>query len=131
MHVVLQNFIKDVHSLGTDVSNGTYNKEKIQLVSDLSLSLYEGFSKQGQTEAPPAGADVDLHFVCFVKGKNGHVFELDGRRNGPVDLGKESSADADVIDSKLVIDRIQKYMGLSDEKNSLNFALMGLTPSQE
>lgn len=31
---------------------------------------------------------MDLHYVCFVKANNGTLWELDGRRKGPIDLGK-------------------------------------------
>ncbi|KKA27444.1 hypothetical protein TD95_005229 [Thielaviopsis punctulata] len=47
---------------------------------------------QGDTAAPEATADVDLHYVCFVKGRDGALWELDGRRKGPLkrcDLGPE------------------------------------------
>ena len=30
---------------------------------------------------------VDFHFIAFVE-KNGHLYELDGRKTGPVDCGK-------------------------------------------
>ena len=30
---------------------------------------------------------MDFHFIAFVE-NNGHLFELDGRKAGPVDCGK-------------------------------------------
>ncbi|ODV88210.1 hypothetical protein CANARDRAFT_5509 [[Candida] arabinofermentans NRRL YB-2248] len=120
-------FIESLKNL-KDVKNYNNYREKTEMISNLSLSLYENFSKQGQTEAPPAEADTDLHFICFTKGKNGHIFELDGRRNGPVDLGL-STGDADVLDSDIVTDRIKLYMDLAAGANELNFAMMGLGPS--
>lgn len=42
----------------------------------------------GDSAAPNAEDSVDLHYVCFVKSeKNGHLYELDGRRKGPLDRG--------------------------------------------
>ena len=42
----------------------------------------------GDTAIPNAEDSVDLHYVCFVKSeKDGHLFEMDGRRKGPLDRG--------------------------------------------
>lgn len=38
----------------------------------------------GQTAAPDADDPVNLHFVAFVRGSDGQLLELDGRRPGPV-----------------------------------------------
>lgn len=50
----------------------------------------------GDTPAPAAGDDIDLHYVCFVKGSDGALWELDGRRKGPIRRGK-LDADEDVL----------------------------------
>ena len=38
-------------------------------------------------QAPSLDDKVDFHFIAFVE-KNGHLYELDGRKTGPVDCGK-------------------------------------------
>jgi ubiquitin carboxyl-terminal hydrolase L3 len=60
----------------------------------LILEQHEGLRKgheecasMGQSDAPDAADDVDLHFVSFVL-NDGHVVELDGRKDFPVDHGK-------------------------------------------
>ncbi|KAI8907855.1 hypothetical protein EDD86DRAFT_239495 [Gorgonomyces haynaldii] len=53
---------------------------------DRLAAAHEQSSMMGQTEAPAADADVDLHFVCFVE-RSGRLFELDGNNEGPVDHG--------------------------------------------
>ena len=40
------------------------------------------------TAAPDAQDDVDLHYVCFVRTDDGTLWELDGRRKGPIARGK-------------------------------------------
>ena len=50
----------------------------------------------GDTAAPDAQDDVDLHYVCFVKGKDGRLWQLDGRRKGPVPVA-ELQSDEDVL----------------------------------
>ncbi|CUM63114.1 uncharacterized protein PRCAT00000681001 [Priceomyces carsonii] len=91
------------------------------------IQLDENYGVMGQTEAPEAGAHVDFHFISFIKGKNGHLYELDGRRAGPIDLGP-CDGESVIKDPKLV-QKIQSYMDMADEKNKLKFALMGIAPS--
>lgn len=61
--------------------------------SDIFASIHLDAANQGQTAAPAAEANVDLHFTCFVpapdpkeKGKM-RLVELDGNRGGPIDCG--------------------------------------------
>lgn len=50
----------------------------------------------GESAAPDANADIDLHFVAFVKDKKNNLWELDGRRKGPLNRGT-LQADEDVL----------------------------------
>ncbi|KAK3903919.1 cysteine proteinase [Staphylotrichum tortipilum] len=45
-------------------------------------------AERGDTAAPGKGEDVDLHYVCFVKGGDGALWEMDGRRKGPLRRGQ-------------------------------------------
>jgi len=45
---------------------------------------HASLAAQGQSEAPAADEDVDLHFVAFVRSASGSLIELDGRRLGPI-----------------------------------------------
>ena len=56
-------------------------------------------ASQGDTAAPQASDDVDLHYVCFVKGDDGTLWELDGRRKGPLARGQLESGE-DVLSEK-------------------------------
>ncbi|KAK8080444.1 ubiquitin carboxyl-terminal hydrolase- family 1 [Apiospora hydei] len=51
-------------------------------------SAHHEAASQGATAAPDAQDDVDLHYVCFVKTNDGTLWELDGRRKGPIARGK-------------------------------------------
>lgn len=51
-------------------------------------SAHADAAKLGDTAAPEAEDNVDLHFVAFVKGVDGTLWELDGRRKGPLARGK-------------------------------------------
>ncbi|KAK4999662.1 hypothetical protein LTR66_001347 [Elasticomyces elasticus] len=55
-----------------------------------SQALEEAHQKAavlGDTEAPPAEEEPDGHFICFVKGDDGRLWELNGGMKGPVDRG--------------------------------------------
>ncbi|KAI1320131.1 putative ubiquitin carboxyl-terminal hydrolase [Xylariaceae sp. FL0255] len=68
----------------------------------LAAAHHEAAS-QGQTVAPDAQDDVDLHYVCFVKTEeDGTLWELDGRRKGPINRGK-LGADEDVLSDKALL----------------------------
>lgn len=60
-------------------------------------AAYASVARKGDTQAPASPEDeVDFHYICFVKShKNGHLFQMDGDRNGPIDLGHIGS-DQDV-----------------------------------
>lgn len=105
------------------------NADPIELVQAIASTMYESFGNQGQTEAPAADDDVELHFVCFVK-KNNKVYELDGRREGPVVLS-DSALEGDVIADDTVANRVKQYINLTTGDNAMKFALMGLAPSMD
>lgn len=92
-----------------------------------NIQLDTNYGSQGQTEAPDANERVDLHFITFVKGKDNHLYELDGRRAGPIDLGESTSDDHILNDAKLT-EKIQFYMNNADDENKHNFAMMAVGP---
>lgn len=53
----------------------------------------------GDTAAPDAQDDVDLHYVCFAKGSDGALWELDGSRKGPIRRG-DLDENEDVLSEK-------------------------------
>ncbi|KAH7134614.1 hypothetical protein B0J13DRAFT_641189 [Dactylonectria estremocensis] len=77
----------------------------------------------GDTPAPPAGDDIDLHYVCFVKGNDGALWELDGRRQGPIRRG-ELNNDEDVLSEKGLNLGVLKF--LEREGGDLRFSAVAL-----
>ncbi|KAI1335867.1 putative ubiquitin carboxyl-terminal hydrolase [Xylariaceae sp. FL0016] len=65
-------------------------------------SAHHEAASQGQTAAPDAQDDVDLHYVCFVKADDGTLWELDGRRKGPIRRGKLEEGE-DVLSEKALL----------------------------
>lgn len=101
-----------------------------KLVENLeqNIQLDSNYGNQGQTEAPDAQSKIDFHFITFIKGKDSHLYELDGRRKGPIDLG-ESVDDKHILNDNNLIKKIQFYMNQTDDENRNNFALMAIGPS--
>lgn len=91
-----------------------------------NIQLDANYGIQGQTEAPDAQDKTEYHFLTYVKGNDGHVYELDGRRTGPVDLGAFSGDH--ILDHGKVVEKIQFYMDITDESQRNNFALMAVAP---
>lgn len=101
-----------------------------EFVTEVSRRYVETFT-MGSTDYPrdvdPQEIEVNLHFITFVVSK-GHVFQLDGRLAGPVDLGEVDPMATDVLDQPLVKQRIHELMkNASGSTDSLNFSMLGLT----
>ncbi|KAK4544880.1 hypothetical protein LTR36_003784 [Oleoguttula mirabilis] len=88
-------------------------------------------ASSGDTAAPAADADVDLHYVCFVKSeKNGHLYEMDGGRKGPLDRGA-LKADEDVL-SPVALDKgVRAFLKREEQAGGgdLRFSLIVLAES--
>uniref|UniRef100_A0A0R3TC69 Ubiquitin carboxyl-terminal hydrolase n=1 Tax=Rodentolepis nana TaxID=102285 RepID=A0A0R3TC69_RODNA len=82
--------------------------------------IHEIYAQEGQTEAPDSESRIDLHFIAFINA-NGHLIELDGRKDGPILHGDTSNATF-LADACKVIDKF-----MARDPTNLNFSLMALT----
>jgi hypothetical protein len=64
-------------------------KAKALEASTYIRTAHQSSAQEGQTSAPEAQDDVNLHFVCFVH-KAGKLWELDGRK--PVSKSQSRAA---------------------------------------
>ena len=78
---------------------------------------------------PGAEDDVDLHYVCFVKDDKNHLWEMDGRRKGPLDRGL--IGDEDVLSEKALDLGVRKFLKREAETGGgeMRFSLITLAPS--
>jgi hypothetical protein len=92
-------------------------------------SAHADAAKLGDTAAPEAEENVDLHFVAFVKGTDGRLWELDGRRKGPLERGR-LNADEDVLSEKALELGPRKFLRKEAEggPGDLRFSLVSLGP---
>ncbi|SGZ46476.1 CIC11C00000005370 [Sungouiella intermedia] len=100
---------------------------KLVELLEQNIQLDSNYGSQGQTEAPAAADNTEYHFITYVRGADGHLYELDGRRTGPVDLGP--SSDPHILNDSKLVEKIQFYMDNTDESQRNNFALMAVAPS--
>ena len=93
---------------------------------------HSGAASEGQSHAPDATDDIDLHFVCFVKDEKDQLWELDGRRKGPLNRG-QLAADEDVLSQKALELGPRKFLAREAENGGgeLRFSLITLAPSFE
>lgn len=106
-----------------DRANLLYESQRIE-----SATLEAG--SKGDTVAPGTEDSVDLHYVCFVKSDDNHLWELDGRRKGPLNRG-QLDASEDVLSDKALNIGVRSF--LNREKSAgggdLRFSLLTLAPS--
>ncbi len=62
-------------------------------------TVHEATASQGQSQAPEDLDNVLLHFICFVRSKDGELVELDGSsgRKGPMPRGKKVQTQEDLL----------------------------------
>lgn len=120
LNALLLSHIKKDSTLGEVATLVELLEQHVQLDSNYGI--------KGQTEAPPIDESVEFHFITYVKGSDQHIYELDGRRSGPVDLGL-SNEDRNILSSSVLVDKIQFYMSETDEDQRNNFALMAIAPA--
>ncbi|OQD73269.1 hypothetical protein PENDEC_c016G00713 [Penicillium decumbens] len=121
---------------GSDLDNLLREAENLAPVARADL-LYESkalesahadAAKLGDTAAPEAEDSVDLHFVAFVKGTDGMLWELDGRRKGP--LARGYLGDEDALSEKALGMGVRKFLSTEAAGGNpdLRFSLVSLGP---
>lgn len=86
---------------------------------------------QGDTAPPSATANVEHHFVAFIKSAQGNLWELDGRRKGPLNRGKLDPED-DVLSEKALQLGVKRFLAMEAEEGfgaDLRFSLLALAPT--
>ncbi|GAC76875.1 ubiquitin C-terminal hydrolase UCHL1 [Moesziomyces antarcticus T-34] len=105
------------------------NERADVLVNSKELqTVHEATASQGQSQAPEDLDNVLLHFICFVRSKDGELVELDGSsgRKGPMPRGKKVQTQEDLL--PVAVEFVKDhYMALNP--NEVNFNLIALGPS--
>ena len=94
-------------------------------------SAHSGAASQGQSTRPDAEDDIDLHYVCFVKDEKNDLWEMDGRRKGPINRGQ--IGDEDVLSEKALDLGARPFFKREAEAGAgeMRFSLVTLAPSMD
>lgn len=96
-----------------------------QLIKDDMLDrVHDEFAQMGQTNAPAAEEKVDLHFVAFVQ-EGGRLWEMDGRKEGPMDVGHVQDGQLLEKAAEVIKDRYMKA-----DPSEMRFTILALTGEQ-
>ncbi|KAJ7481827.1 ubiquitin C-terminal hydrolase L3 [Mycena latifolia] len=96
--------------------------------SDGIARVYNRAAQRGSSPLLHAEDDVPGHYVCFVRSpKDGHIYELDGGKNGPVDHDKFLAGDRDMLSGGLKL--VREFVGTRLDPANPHFHLMVLVPS--
>lgn len=117
-----------IDQLAHKAEHETVDERSKDLESSETLEkLHSEVASHGSTEAPDANDQVDLHYVCFTRSrKTGNFVELDGRRNGPIDLGPFDSKESDLLSEK-ALDRVRSF--IKRETTDPAFSILALAPT--
>lgn len=106
-------------------------RAKLIETSDTIARAHADAAARGDTTAPPAEDEVNLHFVAFIKSSQGNLWELDGRRKGPLNRGKLEDED-DVLSPTALGLGVRRFLKREEEGGGggdLRFSLLALAPA--
>ncbi|KAF7342132.1 Ubiquitin carboxyl-terminal hydrolase [Mycena venus] len=96
--------------------------------SDGIAQVYNQAANRGTSELLHAEDEVPGHYVCFIRSpKDGHIYELDGGKNGPVDHDEFLGGDRDMLSGGLKL--VRDFVGSKMDPAKPHFHLMALVPS--
>lgn len=84
----------------------------------------------GDTKAPRSEEPNGNHYICFVKGDDGHLWELNGGMKGPLDRGMLSE-DEDMLSERALQLGVRTLMKEAQEgqEGELDFSMVAMAPS--
>ncbi|KAK4181810.1 putative ubiquitin carboxyl-terminal hydrolase isozyme L3 [Triangularia setosa] len=114
--------------INTALPLDTIGRARLLETEESLARAHRAAAEKGDTAAPEATDDVDLHYVAFVKGKDGGLWEMDGRRKGPIRRG-ELGPEEDVLSEKGLVLGARKF--LEREGGDLRFSAVALAGSYD
>ncbi|KAL3426869.1 ubiquitin carboxyl-terminal hydrolase, family 1 [Phlyctema vagabunda] len=94
-------------------------------------SAHQSAAQEGQSGAPDADDNIDLHYVCFVKDEKTNIlWELDGRRKGPLNRGV-LDPDEDALSEKALALGVSRFLKREGNGDEMRFSLITLAPSMD
>jgi|SRR5688572_7367234 ubiquitin carboxyl-terminal hydrolase L3 len=92
-------------------------------------NAYAKIAIQGISRQPDHAEDeVDYHYICLVRSDvNGHLYELDGDRKGPIDRGVLRREDDLRGEAALAV--VKEYF--EDNPGDISYSLLALVVKQD
>jgi ubiquitin carboxyl-terminal hydrolase L3 len=113
---------------------GLKPKERAQLLYDSEEleAAHMAAAVTGDTVAPDAREENYQHFICFVKGEDGHLWELNGGMKGPVDRGVMGEEE-DALSERALGLGVRTFLDLlgkgGEGDGELSFSLVAMAPN--
>ena len=85
---------------------------------------------KGDSAAPMAEEPNGYHFISFVKGKDGNLYELEGSWNGPINRGKLSEDD-DCLSEKALEIGVRKFVKAAEGNMEFSIVALATKPESE
>ncbi|OKL57292.1 hypothetical protein UA08_07512 [Talaromyces atroroseus] len=109
--------------------------ERAKLLNDTEKLFEENEAVARTGDSQPIDCDeftaTGNHFVAFVKGRDGHLWELEGSRKGPLDRGPLGEGDDAISDRALELG-IKRLIDMRREgSGDLMFSCIALAPNVE
>jgi ubiquitin carboxyl-terminal hydrolase L3 len=105
------------------------------LYDNAEFEHYHGsVASLGDTAPPPTvdGPEWHGHFVAFVKGDDGHLYELEGSRKGPLDRGVLGDGE-DVLSPRAIELGVGRIIKMDQESGGgdLRFSVTALAEAEK
>lgn len=85
---------------------------------------------RGGDSAPPSAAEGNgFHFLAFVRGKDGHLWELEGSSDGPVDRGLLGDGD-DMLSEAALEKGVRRFVKVADGNVEFSIVALAKKPAE-
>ncbi|WEW55935.1 cysteine-type deubiquitinase [Emydomyces testavorans] len=108
------------------------DRAKLLYDSPALEAAHRSAAQRGDTQAPTPGEKCGFHFISFVKGDDGRLWELNGSMKGPVSRGA-LGADEDCLSEHALDLGVRTFIGKKSEAGEADFgfSLVALAPNME
>jgi ubiquitin carboxyl-terminal hydrolase L3 len=83
---------------------------------------------KGDSQAPQSDEGNGFHFLAFAKGSDGHLYEMNGNWDGPLDHGKLPEGD-DLMSENALDMGVRRYLKMAD--GSIEYSMVALATNPE
>ncbi|VUC36487.1 unnamed protein product [Clonostachys rosea] len=97
-----------------------YNSEELE-------KAHMNAARTGDSAAPQAEDPCGYHFLAFVRGKDGHLWELEGGSDGPIDRGSLPDG-SDMLSAEALELGVKRFLKFSE--GNLEFSIIALSESE-